>query len=158
MQEDHNVTLAFDYAQSQAKPAISPELAEWVKQLAYNESTDKSTRFIDALEMAQNLSFVPRCKIVELSKTAASLPDRSFTDLVNSGGSTSFHAPLEKDVRAFIDYHGDDDLVGIADLKRKYRQRELDPQFEEYGAAHIDGLRCKENEKPYKKTPDPYLD
>ena len=148
MQEEYNVDLAFDFAQKQEKPAFSPELAEWVDKLAYNERTDKGTKFVNALEFAKELIPLADRKVSELSDSAAELPGRRFSDLDGHDGSTSFRAPLEKDVRAFVEHYDAED--GIADdvgLKKAHRRGELDPEFEKYRAANIDRLR--RNEKPF---------
>lgn len=55
MQEDYNVDLVFDFVQKHGEPVISRELTLLVDDLAYNELSDKSTRFTDALDFAKEL-------------------------------------------------------------------------------------------------------
>ena len=155
MQEDHNVTLAFDFARKQIVPAFSSELAEWVEKLSYNEFTDQSTNFANALEFAKELIPVADVKIAGLLKSAANLPGRPSTIIDDNGGSTSFLAPLHKDVQAFIKYYGDEGWEGSLGLKERHRQGEVDPQFEEYRAAHVEDLRKKE--RPYFIMPPPVM-
>jgi hypothetical protein len=64
--EDHNVGLAFDYAQTQAEPLFSRELADWARRPEYNESTQRCTKFAGALEFARELIPVVDAKIAEL--------------------------------------------------------------------------------------------
>ena len=62
----------------------------------------------------------------------------SSTDDHDDGGCTPSHTPLYQDVRAFNDYHGDDDAVGIVGLKKKHEQGQADPQFVKHWVAWCD--------------------
>lgn len=146
LMQEHNVAQAFDYARQRDDQAFSPELAQWVEKLEYNESTGRGTKFTDALEFARELIPVADSKIAELSKTAAILPGRQTTRSDHHDGLRSFRAPLEKDVRAFIDYYGVEDAEVIVGLARKHKQGSPDPQYFEYKLAHIDELL--DNEEP----------
>jgi hypothetical protein len=63
--EDYNVDLAFDYAQTQAEPPFSRELADWTRRPENNESTQRCTKFAGALEFARELIPVADAKIAE---------------------------------------------------------------------------------------------
>jgi len=154
MQEDHNVALAFEFVQIQSEPVFSQELTELVEKLARNEFTDMSTEFTDALALAKEVIPVADAKIAELSRTATTLPGRQFTNLDSDDddSSATFHAPLPKDVGAFVRYYeGQDALVGGVGLKMKYKQGELEPQFAKYRDAHIG--ESLGSEEPYFMTP-----
>jgi Protein kinase domain len=154
MQQDHNVALAFEFVQAQSEPAFSQDLTQLVTKLVRDDFPDQSTEFMDALALAEELIPVANAKIAKLSKTAITLPGRPFDRLDNDDddSSTTFHAPLPKDVSAFVRYYeGQDALVGGVGLKKKYRQGELDLQFAEYRDAHIG--ESPGNDEPFFTTP-----
>ncbi|ERF70379.1 hypothetical protein EPUS_05198 [Endocarpon pusillum Z07020] len=158
MQEDYNVDLAFDFAQKHGEPIFSRELTDLVDQLAYNELTDKSTRFTDALEFAKELIPVANAKIAELAETDTKLPGRPAAGLDDEdSGSLSFHAPLHKDIWPFIRYY-EGESIRTGGLKRKHRQGELDPQFTKYRATRIEELTTRHNQRPYFINPGQMVD
>jgi hypothetical protein len=154
MRQGHNVALAVEFLHMQSEPAFSQELTELVEKLARSEFADRSTEFQDALALAEEFIPVADAKIAELSKTAKTLPGRPFTGIGydDDDSSTTFHAPLPKDVGAFVRYYeGQDALVGGVGLKMKYRQGEFDTHFAEYRDTHIGGFL--DSEEPYFMTP-----
>ncbi len=154
MQENYNVDLAFEFAQKYGEPIFAPELTVLVDDLTYNELTDKSTRFTDALEFAKELIPVADAKIAELAQADMKLPGRPSTSLDDGDDcrSPSFHPPLHKDIRPFIRYY-EVDSIRVAGLKKRHRRGEFDPQFAKYRATRIEDLRTRSNQRPYFINP-----